>query len=154
MYILKGSPIDDGRIVGGEDANILNLPYQISLMRFGGHSCGGSILNENTILTAAHCVDGAYPEYLTVRAGSNSSSSGGQIVQVVSFVMHHHFSMYHFDYDVAILKVSPSLVYGPGVGPVKLVSEENFNILPGTSAVVSGWGRLNVSLICLYIKSP
>lgn len=54
----------DGKIIGGQDANIKDFPHQIS-MRFIDtetmdfyHVCGGSILNAKTILTAAHCTDG------------------------------------------------------------------------------------------------
>lgn len=51
-----GAPGTVGRIVGGKDTTIENHPYQVSLRRRGTHTCGGAILNENTILTAAHCV--------------------------------------------------------------------------------------------------
>lgn len=48
-------PLD--RIVGGIDANVGQFPYQVSLQRKdGSHFCGGSILNKNFVLTAAHCV--------------------------------------------------------------------------------------------------
>ena len=50
-------PSIDGRIVGGVDTTIEEIPYQISLQYWGSHACGGAILNENTILTAAHCFD-------------------------------------------------------------------------------------------------
>ena len=44
-----------GRIVGGVDSRIEDFPYIISLRFNGRHTCGGSILNENTVLSAAHC---------------------------------------------------------------------------------------------------
>ena len=51
-----------GRIVGGTDAQKGEFPWQISYqIDFGFlffHSCGGSILNSNKIVTAAHCCDG------------------------------------------------------------------------------------------------
>jgi trypsin len=54
--------IPEDKIVGGTEVVPNSLPFQISLQRrsLGGfsQSCGGSILNENTILDAAHCVDG------------------------------------------------------------------------------------------------
>lgn len=54
--------IPEDKIVGGAVVDPNSLPFQISLQRsFGGsfsHSCGGSILDANTILDAAHCVRG------------------------------------------------------------------------------------------------
>lgn len=68
-YIVNGSPLkgeveaDAGfRIVGGEQTGIEAVPYQVAVViyqDFQGHTvsfpCGGSIINENWILTAAHC---------------------------------------------------------------------------------------------------
>ena len=52
----------DGKIVGGRPATSDEVGYIVSLQRYGWgewtHSCGGSILNANTIITAAHCIVG------------------------------------------------------------------------------------------------
>lgn len=54
--------IPEDKIVGGSPVEPNSLPFQISLQRRSGnsysHMCGGSILDETTILDAAHCVVG------------------------------------------------------------------------------------------------
>lgn len=49
--------VPDHRIVGGEDVDISTCGWQISLQRSGRHFCGGSIISNNWILTASHCVE-------------------------------------------------------------------------------------------------
>ena len=44
------------RILGGEEASKNGFPYACSIRVDGAHTCGGSIISNRNILTAAHCV--------------------------------------------------------------------------------------------------
>ncbi|XP_014474147.1 PREDICTED: trypsin-2-like [Dinoponera quadriceps] len=58
-------------IVGGFMAKEGQFPYQVSLRSYGSHYCGGSIIGETHILTAAHCVDKlAYTNGMVVVTGT------------------------------------------------------------------------------------
>ena len=62
-------------IVGGQPAHTAEFPSIVSLgsRRYGGHFCGGTLLNARTVVTAAHCSVDMEPSVIQVRAGTNVS---------------------------------------------------------------------------------
>ncbi len=57
LYYLTDEKTNGSRIVGGETAGESDAPWIVSIRMFS-HFCGGSIKDQNTIITAAHCVLG------------------------------------------------------------------------------------------------
>ncbi|XP_063833813.1 uncharacterized protein LOC135082980 [Ostrinia nubilalis] len=45
------------RIVGGMETSISMYPYNVAISRNGKHWCGGSIIDEQWVLTAGHCLE-------------------------------------------------------------------------------------------------
>ena len=63
------------RIVGGEDAPS-PIPWQVAVLSGSFQFCGATILDESTLLCAAHCqVSTSH----SIRAGSVNKKSGGQV---------------------------------------------------------------------------
>ena len=63
------------RIVGGEVAPSM-IPWQVAMLSGSFQFCGGTVLDECTILTAAHC---EIKKSHSIRAGSTNKKSGGQV---------------------------------------------------------------------------
>ncbi len=136
-------------IVGGEDIAIEEVPWQVSLQSsFGGsHFCGGSILSENWVITAAHCVDSGDSVSTTqVAAGITDQSDEGQVADVAELIIADGYGNINggVENDFAILRLdSPLDLSGSAASAIELVTPEDREAgatEPGTPALVSGWG--------------
>ncbi|XP_058123545.1 chymotrypsin-1-like [Anopheles ziemanni] len=136
----------DRRIVNGTDASILDFPFVISLRGgTGSHSCGGSILSELWILTAAHCVGATTVFMQTVQVGRTDLS-----VKVDESVYSIEQSIPHPEYDsrnsyindIALLKLARPLTFSDRVYPVQLPKDmfEVEDDLNNLEVTLIGWG--------------
>ncbi|XP_075157332.1 trypsin delta-like [Haematobia irritans] len=126
-----------GRIVNGNSASDGQFPYQVSLRYNGYHTCGGSIISANYVVTAAHCVKSLSPSRLTIRAGSRLVNSNGQIVGISKVTTNPSFR--GTGNDIALLKLSSPLKLNDKVKAIPLARKDPPS---GAAVVVSGWGRL------------
>uniref|UniRef100_A0A6B2EKJ0 trypsin n=2 Tax=Phlebotominae TaxID=7198 RepID=A0A6B2EKJ0_9DIPT len=134
------------RIVGGNPVDIKEIPYQVSVNFFGMHYCGGSILNERFILTAAHCTEYARSTIIDnfqIRTGSNHSSIEGQVHRVKELYRHELYNPEDennpMDYDYAILELEDPIVFDDVRRPVQLATSGE-EVPSGTMLKTSGWG--------------
>ncbi|MGC8886730.1 MAG: Calx-beta domain-containing protein [Verrucomicrobiia bacterium] len=148
----------DGKIVGGVPTTIENYPYQVALVSrpisnpnniYNNQFCGGSILNERWILTAAHCVEGALPTSIAVAVGVTdlTSTRPGRIINVDQIIIHTNYNPFTFDYDIALIHLEQPIDFSGRVyaaAPVGLVSpaDEAAGVdAPGVMATITGWGN-------------
>ncbi|KAG8033995.1 hypothetical protein G9C98_008476 [Cotesia typhae] len=138
--------LSDGRIVGGEDVEIENVPYQVSVLVRGRHECGGSILSDYWVLTAAHCTQFAQRMY-SVRAGTVWKNQGGTIYKVDKVVNHEDYQLILNVpiNDIALLRLATPFVFGEACQPIDLPNKGE-KIKPETQTVVTGWGETKSSL--------
>jgi len=138
----------DGKIVGGEEAPEHAFPYQISLRNLGSHICGGSIINQNQVITAAHCVEGAgaFPVLDGVIAGAHKRKGevGHQQRHIASLEKHEDHNNPRFNNDVAIITVSEPFDFtDPHVQPIAMFMSDDAEIPAGTVCNATGWGLTN-----------
>jgi len=142
--------LKDHRIIGGRAIDIAIHPHQISLRYKNlfdinapySHICGGSILSEDVILTAAHCIMATVPSQLKVVAGTNNNQrdTDGIIVPVKEIIMHEDYNPNTFDNDVAILTLSAKLpINNFTIAAIQLSSDDP---LSGVLSTVTGWGSI------------
>ncbi|XP_006825091.1 suppressor of tumorigenicity 14 protein homolog [Saccoglossus kowalevskii] len=140
----RGIPNSNQRIVGGVEADIGSWPWQISLEHNDyGHICGGTIINTEWIVTAAHCVvDDLTSSMYTIVAGEHdrgTSDSSQQSRSISTIVVHDSYNSFTLDYDIALLKVSTSLSWTNYVIPACLeVGGHTFS--DGKICYITGWG--------------
>jgi len=139
-----------GRIINGVDAPLGAYPWQVAIKLKDGQSlrqwCGGSILSDRLILTAAHCIDHLRDHEFVVVVGDHDTSSNGaneQVFEVEKYVSHPQFKTSKGGHDIALIKLQTvngkGIVFGSSVQPICLpTSEEVYK--PGTWCSVSGWG--------------
>ena len=77
-FLFSLNAFSQERIVGGVDASISDYPWQVALTSPSGYGfCGGSIINDSWVLTAAHCVSGESSSSLYIRAGASATYAEG-----------------------------------------------------------------------------
>lgn len=140
------------RIVGGEDAPEGSAPYQCSMQSGGSHFCGCSVISEEWILTASHCVAGQSPSSVQILVGTNSLSGGGQKYQPEKFIMHEKYNQPQFANDIALIKLNGQIEFNERVKPIELGKDE---VEDGVELKLTGWGRIRVSILySKYTYSP
>ncbi|XP_044262514.1 trypsin-1-like [Tribolium madens] len=129
----------DNRIVGGRWMSIYDVPWQVSVQYNKAHICGGSIISDKYIVTAAHCTDGFSPNLFSVRVGTSFHEFGINY-KVSSIYQHPKYFHWIMGYDISIIKLKTVLTFGLSVAPVSL-PPSNTKWNPGTLVLITGWGK-------------
>ncbi|CAH2092298.1 unnamed protein product [Euphydryas editha] len=131
----------DGRIVGGYNTTIEDVPYQVylSLQKDLFYSqCGGSIISEKYVLTAAHCLEGMTK--IHVRAGSTLADSGGTEYSTTRYRKHPFYNPKNNDYDLGLINIPGGITLNNHTTEAVSLPDAGSTIATGTNILVSGWG--------------
>ncbi|KAJ8719737.1 hypothetical protein PYW08_011912 [Mythimna loreyi] len=140
------------RIVGGERTEPNSRPFQVALYSRVGTTgelgfCGGSLLSQEWVVTAAHCLfhDGEEVNHVQAILGAHSLydryENGRRVVNVNELVIHPEYEPTTFTNDIALIKLANAVQITDTIRTIQLpyrnISAFNFAGMGGT---VSGWG--------------
>ncbi|XP_058236526.1 transmembrane protease serine 3 isoform X2 [Hemibagrus wyckioides] len=129
------------RISGGNVSLSGQYPWQVSLQYQSQYLCGGSLITNQWIVTAAHCVYGfANPALWMVRVGlTDQPVSGAADLSVKKIFFHSAYYPEGLSYDIALIKLTQPLTFNGQIQPICLPNyDEAFS--SGSMCWISGWG--------------
>lgn len=137
------------RVVGGVEAMPHSWPWQVSLQTSSrGHFCGGSIINEQWIVSAAHCAPGFSPsstnEVVVGMHNIRDPDEYTERVRITEIIPNAKYGRPPRDSsnDIMLLKLERPLTFNDAVSPVCLPSQFK-PVASGTRCFSTGWGALH-----------
>jgi len=141
----------NGRIVGGSAVTPHSHPWQVSLVFRGDGRfpfCGGTLISDRHVLTAAHCVKGETAKAIHAIVGDHNWEEGatGTAHTVKSIQPHKRYKKRTFDFDYALLTLNEAVSIEAKHQPACLPTAGSWlfkdNRLKKKRFTVSGWGAL------------
>jgi len=143
--VIIGHPL----IVGGENASVGEFPYQVSIkvwevnnVSLNMHFCGGFIVDELHVVTAAHCLRDFPVTLMEVVAGASNmkiNETTQQYRDLKRGVMHPLYSRNTSSHDAGVITLTEPLVWTEWVQPIPL-RPIGSPLRPYVSCVNTGWG--------------
>uniref|UniRef100_H0ZK80 Transmembrane serine protease 6 n=1 Tax=Taeniopygia guttata TaxID=59729 RepID=H0ZK80_TAEGU len=135
------------RIVGGMNSVEGEWPWQASLQVRGRHICGGTLIADRWVVSAAHCFQDerlASPFIWTVYLGKYLQNATGHTevsFKVIHLFLHPYYEEDSHDYDVALLQLDHPVIISPLIQPICLPPPSHI-FEPGLLCWSTGWGAL------------
>ncbi|XP_053698577.1 trypsin-1-like, partial [Sabethes cyaneus] len=130
------------RIVGGMETRVNQYPWMAILKYGDSFYCGGTLITDRHVMTAAHCVHGFNRARISVTMLDHDRSSSSETETITSKVEHIYkhsgYSPLNYDNDIAILRLENALEMNDKLRPVcQPSSGESY---AGYNGIATGWG--------------
>ncbi|XP_061483887.1 enteropeptidase isoform X6 [Rhineura floridana] len=133
------------KIIGGSDAQEGAWPWVVSLHFNSRPVCGASLVNNEWLVSAAHCVYGRnlkpaqWKAVLGLHTNLNLSYPQTVIQEINQIIINPHYNKRTKDSDIALMHLQFQVNYTDYIQPI-CFPEKNKQFLPGTNCSIAGWG--------------
>ncbi|XP_048014247.1 chymotrypsin-like protease CTRL-1 isoform X2 [Megalobrama amblycephala] len=145
LIVCGRAPLSN-RIVGGEDATAGSWPWQVSIHVYGTrHNCGGTLINKDWVLSAAHCFQDIDVSKVVMYFGrlNQSGSNPNETSRTASrIITHPNYDSSAINNDIALVQLNSSVTFSKYIKPVCLAAAGSV-FDAGTESWVTGWGKLH-----------
>ncbi|KAM4571681.1 chymotrypsin-like elastase family member 2A [Fundulus diaphanus] len=134
------------RVVNGEDVRPHSWPWQISLQYNSNgdwrHTCGGTLISDQWVLTAAHCISSSR-QYRVALGKHNlkDDENGSEFLGTATIVVHEKWNSFFIRNDIALIKLETPVIFSDTIHAACL-PPGGFILPHDAPCYVTGWGRL------------
>ncbi|XP_053156542.1 granzyme A-like [Hemicordylus capensis] len=140
IFLLRTQGGQCADIIGGKESVPHSRPFMAALVNRKKLSCGGTLIKDNWVLTAAHCFP-SEETYIVLGAHSLSKKEKEkQIVRISEVFVYPGFNLKTFENDLMLLQLQTRAKINQAVKTIPLAKSFN-DIKAGTPCLVAGWGK-------------
>lgn len=145
LAFLQSHGAKAGKIIGGQEAKPHSRPYMAYLCiwnpKKGPKECGGFLIQEKFVLTAAHC----WGSSINVTLGAHNIKKQERTQQVIAVkraIPHPDYNHKSFSHDIMLLQLERKAKWTAAVRPLPLPRDKAW-VKPGQVCSVAGWGKVS-----------